>query len=64
MDPTNSQARCNLVTLLGHKGRFDEAIRVAQEARRVALAAKNQAVAGAAGSKLELYRAGQPSREK
>jgi hypothetical protein len=39
-------------------GRFPEAITVAEEAQRGALAAGNQAVADAAAARLELYRAG------
>lgn len=39
-------------------GRFAEAIAIAEEARSLALTAKDQAVADAAASRLELYRAG------
>jgi tetratricopeptide (TPR) repeat protein len=41
-------------------GRLAEAITAAEETRRVALAAQDQAVADAAAERLELYRAGRP----
>jgi len=44
-------------------GRFPEAITVAQETQRVALAAGNQDVADAAAARLELYRAGHPYQQ-
>jgi tetratricopeptide (TPR) repeat protein len=41
-------------------GRFAEAITTGEEARKLALAAGDQAVADAAATRLELYRAGRP----
>jgi len=45
-------------------GRFSEAITMAEQARKLALAEGNQQLAEMAAARLELYRSGQPYRQR
>jgi Flp pilus assembly protein TadD len=60
---TNTGFVFTLAATYAETGQFDDAVRVGERARDLALAANQQALAEEIEAKLQLFRAGKPSRE-
>jgi tetratricopeptide (TPR) repeat protein len=60
---TNTGFVFTLAAAYAEAGQFDDAVRVAERARNLALAANQQSLAGEIDAKLQLFRSGKPSRE-
>jgi Tfp pilus assembly protein PilF len=60
---TNTGFVFTLAAAYAEAGQFDDAVRVAERARNLALAANQQSLAEEIDAKLQLFRSGKPSRE-